>query len=289
MPTRALDQHHRERVRVAGTDMSYVDVGTGTPVVFLHGNPTWSYLWRNVIPYLAGQRRCLAPDLVGMGQSGPAPDGGYRFVDHARYIDAWFDAVLPDQRVVLVLHDWGSALGFWWAFRHQERVATIAYLEAIVQGRTWEEFPQDRRGPFQRLRSPEGDRLVFEENFFVETVVPKSIIRTLDEQEMEAYRAPFRDPAARTPTLVWPREIPIEGEPSDVAGIVGRYGSWLSESPLPKLFIKGEPGSILTEQTSGFCRSWPNQRETTVRGIHYLQEDSPDDIGGALRDFLAAL
>jgi haloalkane dehalogenase len=162
-------------------------------------------------------------------------------------------------------------------------------MEAILQSRTWEDFAADRRGLFQRLRAPEGDRLVFEENFFVETVLPKSVIRPLDEQEMEAYRAPFRDPAARTPTLVWPRELPIEGEPSDVAGIVGQYGNWLSKSPLPKLFIKGGPGAILAGRASEFCRGWPNQRETTVRGIHFLQEDSPDDIGGALRDFLAAL
>jgi haloalkane dehalogenase len=175
------DRHHRERVPVNGTEMSFVDVGEGEPVVFLHGNPTWSYLWRNVIPYLADRRRCLAPDLAGMGQSGPAPDGRYRVVDQASYVDGWFDAVVPEEPVVLVVHDWGSALGFWWAFRHQPRVAAIAYMEAMVEPRNWSDFPEDRRGPFQRLRSPEGDRLVFEDNFFVETVLPMSIIRTLSE------------------------------------------------------------------------------------------------------------
>jgi haloalkane dehalogenase len=283
------DRHHRERVSVNGTEMSFVDVGEGDPVVFLHGNPTWSYLWRNVIPYLADRRRCLAPDLVGMGQSGPAPDGRYSFVDQAGYVDGWFDAVVPEEPVVLVVHDWGSALGFWWAFRHQQRVAAIAYMEAMVQPRNWSDFPEDRRGPFQRLRSPEGDRLVFEDNFFVETVLPMSIIRTLTEPEMEAYRAPFRDPASRTPTLVWPREIPVEGEPRDVFEIFEQYGAWLSKSTLPKLMIKAEPGAILIGRLYNFCRSWPNQRESTVRGIHFIQEDSPDEIGVALREFVAAL
>jgi haloalkane dehalogenase len=284
----AEDRHHRERIAVGGTDMSYVDVGDGKPVVFLHGNPTWSYLWRNVIPYLAGQRRCLAPDLVGMGQSGPAPDGRYRFADHARYLDAWFDVAVPDQPVVLVLHDWGSALGFWWAFRHQERVAAIAYMEAMVHPRDWADFPEARRAPFQRLRSPEGERLVFEENFFVEVVLPMSIIRRLDEQEMEAYRAPFREPASRTPTLVWPRELPVEGEPRDVVEIVEQYGRWLSTSPVPKLLIKAEPGAILVGRSYEFARTWPNQSEATVQGIHFIQEDSPDEIGAALREFVAS-
>ncbi len=188
------DGHHRERVLVNSTEMSFVDVGEGEPVVFLHGNPTWSYLWRNVIPHLADRRRCLAPDLVGMGQSGPAPDGRYRFVDQASYVDGWF-------------------------------VVAIAYMGAMVEPRNWSDFPEDRRGPFQRLRSPEGDRLVFEENFFVETVLLMSIMRTLSEPEMDAYRAPFRDPASQTPTLVWPRELPLEGEPRDVFEIFEQHGA----------------------------------------------------------------
>lgn len=269
--------------------MSYVDVGEGQqPVVFLHGNPTWSYLWRNVIPHLAGQRRCLAPDLVGMGQSGPAPDGRYRFADHARYLDAWFNAVVPDHPIVLVLHDWGSALGFHWAFRHQERIAAIAYMEAIVQPRNWQDFPDDRRSLFQRLRSPEGDQLVFEENFFIETVLPNSIIRPLEEQEMEAYRAPFREPESRMPTLVWPRELPIAGEPRDVVQTVEQYGRWLSQSSLPKLLIKADPGAVLVGRAYEFCRRWPNQREISVPGIHFIQEDSADAIGAALREFVGA-
>lgn len=286
MPIEPGDPHPRRHVAVAGTEMSYVDAGVGSPIVFLHGNPTWSYLWRNVISYVVDVRRCLAPDLVGMGRSRPAPDGRYRFVDHARYLDAWFDAVVPDDPVVLVLHDWGSALGFHWAFRHQTRVKAIAYMEAIVQPRRWQDLPDDRRELFRRLRSPEGEKLVFEDNFFVETLLPKLILRPLDKVEMNAYRAPFSNPSKRLPTLIWPRELPIEGAPSDVVEIVERYARWLANSSLPKLLVKAEPGSLIVGRTYEFCRNWPNQDEVVVNGIHFLQEDSPDDVGVALRRFV---
>jgi haloalkane dehalogenase len=281
------DPYPRQRVAVCGTEMSYLDVGEGDPVVFLHGNPTWSFLWRNVIPYVADRNRCLAPDLVGMGRSGKAPDDQYRFADHARYVDAWFRAVVGEQPVVLVLHDWGSALGFYWALRHPAQVRAIAYMEAIVMPRRWDDLPDSRRELFQRLRSPEGERLVFDDNFFVETVLPRSIIRKLEDQEMEAYREPFRDPGTRTPTLVWPRELPIEGEPADVVEIVDRYARWLAGSSVPKLLIKAEPGSLLVGRAYASCRAWPNQREVSVQGIHFVQEDSPDKIGTALREFLS--
>lgn len=285
MPILAEDRHH---LRAGGAAISYLDVGSGLPVVFLHGNPTSSYLWRNVIPFLSDGYRCLAPDLVGMGRSGPAPDGRYRFFDHARYVDAFLDAVAPAGPVVLVLHDWGSALGFWWAYRHPERVAAIAYMEAIVRPRGWDDFPEDRRRLFQRLRSPEGEHLVYEENLFIETVLPGSVLRSLSEEEMEAYRAPFRDSAARAPTLAWARELPIEGEPADVVDAVESYGRWLSTSPVPKLLIKAEPGALLIGPAYDFARSFPNQQETTVAGIHFVQEDSPDQIGTALRRFVDA-
>lgn len=288
MPILAEDPHHRARIAVDGTVMSYADVGSGQPVVFLHGNPTWSYLWRNVIPHLPDER-CLAPDLVGMGASSPAPDGKYRFVDHARYLDAFLDAVVPDKPVVLVLHDWGSALGFWWAFRHPERVAAITYMEAIVRPRSWEDFPDDRRQLFQRLRSPAGEQLVYEENFFVETVLPKSVIRPLSEKEMDAYRAPFRDPASRAPTLAWVRELPIEGEPAYIVEMVEAYGRWLATTPVPKLLVKAEPGALLVGPAYELARSFPNQQEATVAGIHFVQEDSPDAIGTVLRRFVDAL
>ncbi|MBB4916089.1 haloalkane dehalogenase [Streptosporangium saharense] len=279
----------RTRVEVPGTYMSHVDTGDGEPVVFLHGNPTSSYLWRNVIPHLADVNRCLAPDLVGMGASGPAPDGAYRFADHARHLDAWFDAVLPEGQVTLVLHDWGSALGFHWAHRHPERVRAIAYMEAIVQPRLWADFPEGRDTLFRAMRGPEGERLILDENFFVETVLPKSVLRTLDEAEMEAYRAPFRTRESRLPTLVFPRELPIDGTPADVAETVEAYGHWLAGSQVPKLLISAEPGAILVGRALEFARTWPNQREVTVRGVHYVQEDSPHEIGEAVRKFVLAL
>jgi haloalkane dehalogenase len=283
----SVDHHPRRRVRVFDTDMSYVDVGSGDPIVFLHGNPTSSYLWRNIIPYLSNHGRCLAPDLVGMGQSGKAPDNAYRFTDHTRYLDAWFDALDLARNVTLVLHDWGSALGFYWAFRHPQRVKAIAYMEAILQPRRWSDFPNGRDAMFRAMRSADGERLVLDENFFIETVLPKSILRTLSDQEMDAYRAPFRDRAARLPMLIWPRQLPIEGEPADVVAIVTQYGEWLAKSSLPKLFIAAEPGSILVGRALEFCRGWPNQREIKVPGIHFVQEDAPHEIGAALQAFVA--
>lgn len=221
-----------------------------------------------------------------MGQSGPSPSSAYRFVDHARYLDAWFESLGLTENVTLVLHDWGSALGFHWASRHREQVQAIAYMEAIVQPRRWEDFLNGRDALFRALRSSEGERLVLEENFFVETVLPRSIIRELTDTEMDRYRAPFPSRAARLPTLVWPRELPIDGEPAEVAEIVEAYGTWLSESRLPKLFIAAEPGALLVGRARDFCRTWPNQREVTVRGIHDIQEDSPSEIGAALLDFV---
>jgi haloalkane dehalogenase len=285
----SADHHPRQRVRVQDTDMSYVDVGSGDPIVFLHGNPTSSYLWRNIIPYLSGNGRCLAPDLVGMGQSGKSPTQAYRFVDHARYLDAWFEAVGVTRNVTLVLHDWGSALGFYRAYRHPEQVKAIAYMEAILQPRRWADFPNGRDAMFRAMRSEEGEHLVLDENFFIETVLPKSVTRAMSEQEMEAYRAPFRDRDARLPMLIWPRELPIEGEPADVISIVTRYGEWLSKSVVPKLFLSAEPGAILVGRALEFCRRWPNQREVKVRGIHFIQEDSPDEIGAALQAFVSEL
>jgi len=280
------DQHPRRRIRVRDTEMSYVDTGSGDPIVFLHGNPTWSYLWRNIIPYASGCGRCLAPDLVGMGQSGKSPARAYRFVDQVRYLDAWFDALDLRQNVTLVLHDWGSALGFYRAFRHPAEVRAIAYMEAIVQPRRWEDFPSGRDAMFRALRSPQGERMILDENFFVETVLPKSILRTLSDEEMDAYRAPYRDREARLPTLVWPRELPIDGEPADVVAIVDQYGKWLSESRLPKLFVAATPGALLVGRARAFCRTWPNQQEVEVKGIHFIQEDSPAEIGTALQRFI---
>jgi haloalkane dehalogenase len=282
----ADDPHARRRVRVGDSEMSFVSVGDGDPIVFLHGNPTSSYLWRNVIPHVSGLGWCLAPDLIGMGQSAASPGGGYRFVDHANYLDAWFEALDLRRNVTLVLHDWGSALGFHWASRHPERVQAIAYMESMTLPRDWEDLPPSRAPIFRDLRSAKGERMVLDDNAFIEVLVPKLIIRTLTGTEMEAYRRPFVEPRSRWPMLVWPRELPIGGEPAEIVKIFERYGQWLVRTPLPKLFVNAEPGSQLIGRPREFCRSWSNQREVTVRGIHFMQEDSPDEIGSALAQFV---
>jgi len=289
MTISASDPHPRRRVHVAGTEISYVETGQGMPIVFLHGNPTWSYLWRNIIPHVSDLGRCLAPDLVGMGQSGPSPTHSYRFADHAACLDAWFDTLGLSNDVVLVVHDWGSALGFHRASRFPQQVRGIAYMEAIVQPRFWADFPNGRDRAFRALRSRDGERMIFEDNFFIETVLPKSIMRRLSDDELAMYRKPFVTRAARGPTLEWPRELPIEGEPPDVVEIVERYGAWLARSAVPKLFINADPGALITGRARACCRAWPNQREVTVKGIHYVQEDSPNDIGVALRTFIQDL
>ena len=285
----AVDPHPRKRVKVDGVEMAYVDVSSGDPIVFLHGNPTSSYLWRNVIPHVESVGRCLAPDLIGMGDSGRAPAGSYRFVDHARYLDAWFEA-LGLTRVTLVVHDWGSALGFHWARRHPERVRGIAYMEALVRPVTWEEWPEVARQVFQAMRSPAGEEMVLTKNVFVERILPRSVLRGLGEVEMAVYRRPYLEPGeSRRPTLTWPRQIPIEGEPADVVAIADAYSRWLATSDVPKLFVNADPGVILTGPQREFCRRWPNQREITVRGSHFVQEDSPHEIGRALAEFVARL
>jgi haloalkane dehalogenase len=279
------DRHPRRRIPVLDAEMSTVSVGEGRPIVFLHGNPMWSYLWRNIIPYVSERGRCLAPDLVGMGASSPSPSRAYRFLDHARYLDAWFDALgLTD--VTLVLHDWGSALGFYWARRHPERVRAIAYMEAIVQPRRWADVPATRAGLFRDLRSERGEQMIFDDNAFIEVLLPKLVLRRLSDAEMDAYRRPFLERESRLPMLVWPRELPIEGEPADVVAIVEDYGRWMAANSLPKLFVAAEPGSLLIGRAREFCRSWPNQEEVSVPGIHFIQEDSPDEIGRALAAFV---
>jgi haloalkane dehalogenase len=285
-PISAADAYERHRLAFQETEISYVDTGAGEAVVFLHGNPTSSYLWRNVIPHVEGLGRCLAPDLVGMGDSGAAPDGSYRFVDHARYLDAWFEALgLTD--VTLVVHDWGSALGFYWAYRHPERVRGIAYMEAVVRPLSWEEWSASSRQIFQGLRSEAGEEMVLEKNLFVEGILPSAVLRDLTEEEMNVYRRPYLEPGeSRRPTLTWPRELPINGEPEDVVGIVEDYSKWLAQSDVPKLFVNAEPGAILTGSQREFCRRWPNQEEVTVRGAHFVQEDSPHEIGEAVATFV---
>jgi len=289
----ALDPFHRHRIAVLDSEMAYIDTapdGTDDPIVFLHGNPTSSYLWRNIIPHLEETARCLAPDLIGMGASGKNPAGSYRFVDHYRYLEAWFDAIGIQENVTLVVHDWGSALGFHWAYEQYKAniaVKGIVYMEALVRPVTWDEWPESARGIFQGLRSPKGEELVLERNFFVEQILPSSILREMGEESMDVYRQPFlAEGEARRPTLTWPREIPIEGEPADVHKLIDTYANWIATSPIPKLFINAEPGIILTGSQREFCRTWPNQQEITVNGLHFIQEDSPHEIGEAIADFV---
>jgi haloalkane dehalogenase len=276
----------KRRAVVDGVGMAYVEAGEGDPIVFLHGNPTSSYLWRNVIPHLSPLGRCLAPDLAGMGDSDPMPrtgPGSYRFVDHRRYLDGLLETLGATDRVTLVVHDWGSALGFDWANRHRDRVLGIAYMEGIVRPLSWAEWPEAARRVFQGLRSEAGESMVLERNLFVEAVLPGSVLRSLTDEEMAEYRRPFLEPGeSRRPTLSWPREIPIDGEPGDVDAIVRAYAEWLSASDVPKLFVNVDPGAILTGPTREFCRTWPNQEEITVRGSHFVQEDSPAEIGEAV-------
>ena len=286
----ATDPYPRHVAKVLDSEMAYVDTGAGDPIVFLHGNPTSSYLWRNVIPHLARQARCLAPDLIGMGDSGKSPSGSYRFVDHFSYLEAWFDALGLTERVVLVAHDWGSALGFHWAREHPERVKGIAYMEAVVRPMKWSDWPEPPRQLFQAMRTPAGEEIVLQKNVFVERIIPASVLRTLTEEEFATYRRPYLEPGeSRRPTLTWPREIPFDGEPADVAELAQRYADWLSASSLPKLFINADPGIILVGAQREFCRTWPNQREVTVKGLHYIQEDSPNEIGQAIAEWHASL
>ena len=288
----AQDAFPRKRLTIGETTMAYVDEGPadGDPIIFLHGNPTSSYLWRNIIPHCTGIARCLAPDLIGMGMSGSSPSGSYRFVDHAGWLDAWMDGMGLDSNITFVVHDWGSALGFHWAKRHPEAMKGIVYMEAIVRPVTWEEWPEAAARVFQGFRSEAGEEMVLEKNIFVERVLPGSVLRGLTDEEMERYRQPYLEPGeSRRPTLTWPREIPISGEPADVVEIASAYAEYLAATETPKLFINAEPGAILRGPQREFCRSWKNQTEVTVPGNHFVQEDSPHEIGQAIRDWYAGL
>jgi haloalkane dehalogenase len=261
--------------------------------VFLHGNPTSSYLWRNIIPHLSGSYRCIAPDLIGMGDSDKLEDSGpdsYTFVEHREYLDELIDALDLGDRVTLVVHDWGSGLGFDWANRNRHRVFGIAYMEAIVRPVAWADWPAAAKSIFEALRSDAGETIVLDKNVFVERILPSSVIRDLTSEEMGVYRGPYLEPGeSRRPTLTWPRQIPIDGEPVDVHEIVTSYASWMAANDLPKLFINAEPGSILTGPQREFCRTWKNQTEVTVPGLHFIQEDSPDEIGEAIASWRASI
>ncbi len=280
----------KKRVTVNGVSMAYVEVGEGAPIVFQHGNPTSSYLWRNIIPHVEQLGRCIALDLVGMGDSEKLANSGpdrYTFEEHRTYFDGALEALGVTDDVTFVIHDWGSALGFDWANRHRSAVRGICYMEAIVRALGWDEFPESAAGVFRGFRSPAGEDMVLAKNTFVERVLPGSILRELTTEEMDEYRRPFQNPGEdRRPTLTWPRQIPIDGEPASVVEIVESYSAWLADSDVPKLFVNAEPGALLTGAQREFCRTWPNQTEVTVAGSHFIQEDSPDEIGQAIARWL---
>jgi haloalkane dehalogenase len=283
--------YEKKRKQVLGHDMAYVEAGRGDPIVLLHGNPASSYLWRNVLPHLEPLGRCIAPDLIGMGDSdklpGPGP-GSYRFVEHRRYLDALLAALGARERVTLVVHDWGSGLGFDWANRHRDAVRGIAHMGALVQPRGWNDWPAGTRSLLQASRSPAAEQMALQGNLF-EQALTGGILRTLTEEELTEYRRPFANPGEdRRPTLTWAQENPLDGEPADVTEIETSYSEWLAQSSVPKLFVSAEPGGM-TGSLLEFVRTWKEQREVTVRGLHFMQEDSPHEIGRAVADWLATL
>jgi len=290
MPISAQPFGRKNFATVKGKRMAYVEQGSGAAIVFQHGNPTSSYLWRNVMPHCASLGRLIACDLIGMGDSDKLENSGperYTYAEQRDYLFALWDRLNLGDRIVLVLHDWGSALGFEWARHHPGRVAGIVYMEAIVTPLTWDDWPENARRAFQGFRSDKGEEMILNNNMFVERVLPSSIIRKLAEEEMAVYRAPFVHAGEdRRPTLSWPRMIPIDGQPPEVVKIVEDYSNWLAQSEVPKLFVNADPGSILTGRPREMCRRWPNQAEVTVKGLHFLQEDSPDAIGEATADFI---
>ncbi len=289
----SVQEHEKKTIEVLGKRMAYVEMGEGDPIIFQHGNPTSSYLWRNIMPHVKNLGRCIAIDLIGMGDSEKLENSGpdrYTLKEHQQYLYAAFEALGVKQNVIFVIHDWGSALGFAWAQQNPESVKGICYMEAILMPMTWEQWPAAATRVFQGFRSDAGEQMVLENNIFVEKVLPGSVLRGLTEKEMSVYRRPFENPGEdRRPTLTWPRQIPLEGQPEDVVSLVKGYGDWLKESSVPKLFINAEPGAILTGDMREFCRTWRNQTEVTVAGKHFIQEDSPDEIGQAIADWLTEL
>ena len=290
MPIAAKPYGQKRFAAVNGKQMAYVEHGSGDAIVFQHGNPTSSYLWRNIMPYCEGLGRLIACDLIGMGDSEKLENSGpgrYTYAEQCKYLFALWDQLGLGERIIMVVHDWGSAMGFDWANRNRDRVQGIVYMEAIVTPLTWADWPENARRVFQGFRSSSGEEMILEKNIFVERVLPGAVMRKLDEEEMAVYRKPFARPGEdRRPTLTWPRMIPIEGEPADVIKVVENYAAWLAQGEVPKLFINADPGSILVGRQRELCRAWRNQTEVTVKGLHFLQEDSPGAIGGAVADFV---
>lgn len=285
--------YEKKFASVNGKKIAYVEEGSGDPIVLLHGNPTSSFLWRNVVPELVESGRVIVPDLIGQGDSEklPASEGPGRYTLEVAYsyVEGLLAAIGADQNVTLVIHDWGSGIGFLWAMRHAEDVKGVAYMEGIVKPMSWTDWPEGAVGIFKGFRSDKGEDMILSRNMFIEAVLPTSVIRELSATEMDAYRAPHLEPDDRQPLLNWPRQIPMEGEPEDVVALVNEYGAFMAGSNIPKLFINADPGSILIGAQREFCRSWPNQQEVTVKGLHFIQEDSPVEIGQAAASWLKTL
>ncbi len=283
----------KRSVKVDGLRLTYAEMGQGRPLVFQHGNPTSSYLWRNIMPQLQDLGRCVAIDLIGMGDSDKLPDSGperYTLADHQHYFAGALAALGIERDIVFVIHDWGTALGFDWTRQHPDAVAGVCHMEGIVKRLSWDEWPPAAVDIFRTFRSPAGEDVVLQKNVFVENVLPASILRKLSADEMEAYRAPFREPGeGRRPTLTWPRQIPLGDTPADVCALVDAYGAFMQDSPIPKLFISAEPGMIMNGAPGDVARSWRNSSEVRVKGLHFIQEDSPDEIAAAIRHWLETL
>ena len=285
--------YKKKFISVNNKQIAYIEEGSGDPIILLHGNPTSSFLWRNVIPELVGSGRVIVPDLIGQGDSEklPASEGAERYSLEIAYsyIDGLLESIGANENVTLVIHDWGSSIGFLWAMRHPAAVKGVAYMEGIVKPVSWVDWPESAVGIFKGFRSDKGEDLILNRNMFIEGVLPSSVIRSLSNAEMDAYRAPHLGTDDRQPLLNWPRQIPIEGEPEDIVALVNEYGAFMAASDVPKLFINADPGSILVGPQREFCRSWPNQKEVTVKGLHFIQEDSPVEIGQAVANWLKTL
>ena len=283
---------NKKYIDVLGKQIAYVEMGEGDPIIFQHGNPTSSYLWRNIMPQLQSLGRCIAMDLIGMGDSEKLEDKGnmtYSYAVHKKYFDGFLAELGIKNNATLVIHDWGSALGFNWAYDNPKKVKGICYMEAIVKSMQWVDWNEDARGIFQGFRSPAGEEMILKKNLFIEAVLPGSILRKLSDEEMNEYRRPFSEEKSRQPTLDWPRQIPLENDPPEICETVDSYSQWMAKNDLPKLFINAEPGAILIGKQREFCRTWKNQKEVTVKGSHFIQEDSPDEIGNAIFDWLKGI
>jgi haloalkane dehalogenase len=277
-------------INIHGSNLHYIDEGSGDPILFLHGNPTSSYLWRNIIPHLTSCGRCLALDLIGMGRS-DKPDIEYRFVDHSKYVEGFIDK-MGLKNITFVIHDWGSALGFHYAMRHEGNIKGIAFMEAILKTAKWDEFPKDFKLGFKLFRTPLiGWFMIVGMNIFVEKILPKAIVRSLTEAEKNRYREPFRNFKDRKPVWRWPNEIPIDGQPTDVTDIVQNFNQRLQESKLPKLLFYAKPGGIITPAMVEWCQqNLKNLKTVDIgKGIHYLQEDNPHLIGSQLAKWYKSL